>query len=145
MQKKPPCPANFYKTYFMWTLEEAAQFKNSIFCRFSMPQATTRWARSTFSSRCPHSSKHPPIYLPQQHQQFFPLNFLGVMLGIKPRAAGCGSKYANQCAMLPSPPQSSSLLPCTALAHILIRSGDARLVSPTCLVATLSDHFKTRA
>ena len=27
------------------------------------------------------------------------------MLGFEPRAAGCGSKYADHCAMLPSPPQ----------------------------------------
>ena len=54
-----------------------------------------------------HTTLHFPLSgaddEPQQHRQFFGLKFFLAMLGIKPRAAGSGSQYANHCAMLPPP------------------------------------------
>ena len=73
-----------------------------VFCRTSLPLASSRCVRSTFLSHCPLSSKQCRWLTSARSTNFSSEKYLG-MLGIKPGAAGSGSKCANHCAMLPQP------------------------------------------
>ena len=64
---------------------------------FSIP-GSARWARSIFSSYCPLSPQ--PLINLRNRDNYVLWIFFG-MLGIKPGAAGSGSKYGNHCAFLP--------------------------------------------
>ena len=61
---------------------------------------SARWARSIFSSYCPLSSKQCHWLTSATGKIMSSEIFFG-MLGIKPGAAGSGSKYGNHCAFLP--------------------------------------------
>ena len=75
------------------------------FCSTNLPQASTRWVGSTFSSHCQLSSKQPR-WLTSATLIIFSSEISG-MLGIKLQTAGFRIKYANHCAMVCSILQKS--------------------------------------
>ena len=68
-------------------------------CCTSLPLASTRWVQSTFSNHCPISFMQSFSLTSATSTISSSEIFLGT-LGVKPGAAGSGSKSANHCAML---------------------------------------------